>query len=199
MRPKKNTAASPHRLTIVVAIIGIFAAVAIPAFLDYMKRARQTEASLKPQQDLVRTSNASSASRFVAGLGRRFLPPARRRPQELLRWQGRHRGHPGTTTTTSARPTPTRSRTTAAWRRSNFGRRAQPVQYSYKGDTATPTGLRDRRHRLRQQRRDLDAADHQDERRQPAGQLDPTAIGHLLSCRGGAVPRCRSPEVIAVA
>src|SRR5512144_2720475 len=33
-------------LMIVVAIIGILAAVAIPAFLEYMKRAKQTEASL---------------------------------------------------------------------------------------------------------------------------------------------------------
>src|ERR1700689_4369102 len=34
-------------LMIVVAIIGILAAVAIPAFLDYMKRARTTEASVQ--------------------------------------------------------------------------------------------------------------------------------------------------------
>ncbi len=34
-------------LMIVVAIIGILAAVAIPAFLDYMKRSRTTEASVQ--------------------------------------------------------------------------------------------------------------------------------------------------------
>src|SRR5947207_1957162 len=33
-------------LMIVVAIIGILAAVAIPAFLDYMKKSKSTEASL---------------------------------------------------------------------------------------------------------------------------------------------------------
>ena len=34
-------------LMIVVAIIGILAAVAIPAFMDYMKKSKKTEASLQ--------------------------------------------------------------------------------------------------------------------------------------------------------
>ena len=34
-------------LMIVVAIIGILAAVAIPAFMDYMKKGKKTEASLQ--------------------------------------------------------------------------------------------------------------------------------------------------------
>jgi prepilin-type N-terminal cleavage/methylation domain-containing protein len=34
-------------LMIVVAIIGILAAVAIPSFMDYMKRSKKTEASLQ--------------------------------------------------------------------------------------------------------------------------------------------------------
>src|SRR3977135_3302868 len=34
-------------LMIVVAIIGILAAVAIPAFMDYMKRSKKTEAALQ--------------------------------------------------------------------------------------------------------------------------------------------------------
>ena len=51
-------------LMIVVAIIGILAAVAIPAFMDYMKRSKKTEASLqlnKIGKNAKRTYSESSA------------------------------------------------------------------------------------------------------------------------------------------
>ena len=55
-------------LMIVVAIIGILAAVAIPAFMDYIKRSKKTEASLqlnKIGKNLKRTY--SEASAYVIG------------------------------------------------------------------------------------------------------------------------------------
>jgi type IV pilus assembly protein PilA len=57
-------------LMIVVAIIGILAAVAIPAFMDYMKRSKKTEAAL--QLNKIGKNNKrvySETSSYVAGLG----------------------------------------------------------------------------------------------------------------------------------
>ena len=57
-------------LMIVVAIIGILAAVAIPAFMDYMKRAKKTEAALqlnKIGKNDKRIYSETSAFSTVAG------------------------------------------------------------------------------------------------------------------------------------
>jgi prepilin-type N-terminal cleavage/methylation domain-containing protein len=57
-------------LMIVVAIIGILAAVAIPAFMDYVKRAKKSEAAL--QLDKIGKNNKrkySESSQFVIGTG----------------------------------------------------------------------------------------------------------------------------------
>ena len=55
-------------LMIVVAIIGILAAVAIPAFMDYMKRSKKTEASLQLNKIGKNAKRSySEASSYVTG------------------------------------------------------------------------------------------------------------------------------------
>ena len=55
-------------LMIVVAIIGILAAVAIPAFMDYMKRSKKTEASLQLNKIGKNSKRAyMEKSQYVAG------------------------------------------------------------------------------------------------------------------------------------
>jgi type IV pilus assembly protein PilA len=57
-------------LMIVVAIIGILAAVAIPAFMDYMKRSKKTEAALQLNKIGKNAKRAySESSSYVVGTG----------------------------------------------------------------------------------------------------------------------------------
>jgi prepilin-type N-terminal cleavage/methylation domain-containing protein len=56
-------------LMIVVAIIGILAAVAIPAFMDYMKRSKKTEAALQLNKIGKNAKRAySESSAYVTGV-----------------------------------------------------------------------------------------------------------------------------------
>jgi prepilin-type N-terminal cleavage/methylation domain-containing protein len=56
-------------LMIVVAIIGILAAVAIPAFMDYMKRSKKTEAALQLNKIGKNAKRAySESSSYVVGV-----------------------------------------------------------------------------------------------------------------------------------
>jgi type IV pilus assembly protein PilA len=61
-------------LMIVVAIIGILAAVAIPAFMDYMKRSKKTEASLQLNKI------GKNAKRYYSELSTYVVGTAARKP-----------------------------------------------------------------------------------------------------------------------
>ena len=61
-------------LMIVVAIIGILAAVAIPAFLDYMKRSRTTEASVQLNKIGKNTKRAYGETSSFPGTAGALLP-----------------------------------------------------------------------------------------------------------------------------
>ena len=73
-------------LMIVVAIIGILAAVAIPAFLEYMKRGKTTEASLNLNKIGKAAKRVKGEIGTYPGRGRRDA--AAQRDRYLLRRQG---------------------------------------------------------------------------------------------------------------
>ena len=67
-------------LMIVVAIIGILAAVAIPAFMDYMKKSKSTEASLNLNKIGKNLKTYFDANQAFPDAARRAGTDASRRP-----------------------------------------------------------------------------------------------------------------------
>lgn len=132
-------------LMIVVAIIGILAAVAIPAFMDYMKRSKTTEAPLmlnklgktlkRMSQEIGTFSSTPSGSPLPANSSP--VPPG-------ANCCGGHGGITGgtipTTVNNKCTADPDSFRADAGWLQLDFSvDEPGQYQYSYQGDALAPT------------------------------------------------------------
>jgi prepilin-type N-terminal cleavage/methylation domain-containing protein len=128
-------------LMIVVAIIGILATVAIPAFMDYMKRSKTTEAPLmlnKLGKTLKRMSQEIGTFSPTDGA---LLPGAGPGPGAICcGGVGGVTGTPGTTVNNKCTAQPDAFRSDPGWLALDFSvDEAGTYEYSYAGDASAPT------------------------------------------------------------
>jgi prepilin-type N-terminal cleavage/methylation domain-containing protein len=125
-------------LMIVVAIMGILAAVAIPAFLDYMKRAKATEA--EAQLDAIgklqkrKYGEVSSFTRKNGGL----LPDTASTTTGCCGGVGGNEQHPGTTVTNRCTAEPSKFKSDPGWSDMGFSVGEESTSaYSFNAISAT--------------------------------------------------------------
>ena len=119
-------------LMIVVAIIGILAAVAIPAFLDYMKRSRTTEASVSLNKIGKNAKRAyGDVSAYPQGAGA-LLPPglAVAPGKNCCGGSGGTAGNVGPTLNNKCTADPAKFKADAGWQALEFSV-DEPSQYQY--------------------------------------------------------------------
>ncbi|HEY1815440.1 MAG TPA: prepilin-type N-terminal cleavage/methylation domain-containing protein [Kofleriaceae bacterium] len=141
MRPKKIRGFTLIELMIVVAIIGILAAVAIPAFLDYMKRAKASEASLNLNKI------GKNSKRVFGEIGSFVNAPGAALPAGGgggLYCCGGYGGVTGgtipTTVNNKCTAQPDAFKDGAGWQQLEFSvDEASQYEYSYANDSASPT------------------------------------------------------------
>ncbi len=130
-------------LMIVVAIIGILAAVAIPAFLEYMKRGKQGEASLNLNKIAKANKRIIGETGTYSATNGALLPtgPASGGGQ-CCGGQGGVTGTPGPSVNNKCTGNPAAFAGDAGWTALEFSvDEASQYEYSYIGGAALSTGL----------------------------------------------------------
>jgi type IV pilus assembly protein PilA len=130
-------------LMIVVAIIGILAAVAIPAFLDYMKRAKTTEASLNLNKiGLSAKRIFGETGSFSATSSAGLLPTGLATGGgECCGGKGGTSTTPGITVNNKCQAAPNLFKADAGFAALEFSvDEASQYEYSYAGSLTTPVG-----------------------------------------------------------
>ncbi len=116
-------------LMIVVAIIGILAAVAIPAFIDYIKRSKSTEASIQLNNIGKNLKRAfADVSSFPTTAGAAL--PAAVTDGSCCGGSGGTAATPGTTVNNKCQAVPDAFGSDAGWQELEY-RLAEPSQYIY--------------------------------------------------------------------